>query len=984
MSDVLGPDLTAQGTCGCCRQTDAVAAPAIANAPGQPALRVRVGTYGSFFEAMIRRLPLFDLAPPGSPPNRPLAALTTRDPTDPTIALLDAWASALDVLTFYQERIANEGYLRTSTERRSVLEIARALGYELSTGLAAAADLVFTVETPGGLPGTAKVDAGTKVMSVPGHHEKPQFFETTEAADLRSEWNLLQPAPLATVSFSPESTGLAQGATSLYVQDAPGAPPLQIAKGDMLLLLDPTGKTELHPLSAPPTRELGPLSATVRTQTLLAWAQPVQLSAPIQAFVLRQRASLFGHAAPDWRTLPAITRAQFGDATTGTQVPVDPPLASFASPLTVSGGVVLVDLDNVYPQIVEGSFLVLVDPNAKEANGQPAPVQALLKVAGTATAPATTVVARADFGINGRVTRVRATTSASSLPVGIRTTVVWAQSEPLVLGHRPTALAPPIQFPAPAPAGAPDLRRTLDLTERIPGLVSGQRLVLTGKRIRVRAMADLASPQPQPQPPSGGTKNLVDRGDVFILLAPTRPTGANDPSTSPPEAAVRWRLQRLDGEQLEVDAAEEPRGPFARIAAGVEDPVVGEVVTLDAPLDVTDRGAAFTRLLLATLPGSGSPAAPAPSPTRLEYDRATLTLFANVVPATHGETVAGEVLGSGGPAPNLAFALKRPPLTYVASTGVSGARSSLEVRVNDVLWHEEPALFGLGPRQASYIVRIGDGGQAAVVFGDGISGARPPTGVENIVATYRTGLGEEGNVRANALSLLLARPIGIRSVINPLPATGGVPPASLEQARTATPRNLRASGRVVSVQDAEDFARAFVGVGNARAVLLGVGSNRVAHVTVADLEGNPVDVASPLLDRLRQAIDTVADPSFAVVVDTYDPLPFVLGVDVIVDPDFEPSRVLAAANGALRSAFAVSGRAFGGRITEAEIVGIVQRVPGVVAATLTELHPEGDPITRRTALTATPAHLGADGSTIVRAQALVLALGNPQSRAVPP
>ena len=56
-------------------------------------------------------------------------ALTTRDADDPAIALLDAWATVADVLTFYQERIANEGYLRTATERRSVLELARLIGY---------------------------------------------------------------------------------------------------------------------------------------------------------------------------------------------------------------------------------------------------------------------------------------------------------------------------------------------------------------------------------------------------------------------------------------------------------------------------------------------------------------------------------------------------------------------------------------------------------------------------------------------------------------------------------------------------------------------------------------------------------------------------------------------------------------------------------------------------------------------------------------
>jgi len=50
---------------------------------------------------------------------------------------LDGWATVADVLTFYQERIANESYLRTAIERRSLLELARKIGYELRPGIAA-------------------------------------------------------------------------------------------------------------------------------------------------------------------------------------------------------------------------------------------------------------------------------------------------------------------------------------------------------------------------------------------------------------------------------------------------------------------------------------------------------------------------------------------------------------------------------------------------------------------------------------------------------------------------------------------------------------------------------------------------------------------------------------------------------------------------------------------------------------------------------
>ena len=61
-----------------------------------------------------------------------LAALRTRENDDFTIGLLDAVACAADVLTFYQERIANESYLRTAIERVSLQEMAKLIGYRLA------------------------------------------------------------------------------------------------------------------------------------------------------------------------------------------------------------------------------------------------------------------------------------------------------------------------------------------------------------------------------------------------------------------------------------------------------------------------------------------------------------------------------------------------------------------------------------------------------------------------------------------------------------------------------------------------------------------------------------------------------------------------------------------------------------------------------------------------------------------------------------
>src|SRR6516162_1834915 len=111
--------------CGCCEGTPPL--PAISNRPGLTSIAYRVGTYGVFLRRLLDGIGSAVIRDGPNQGARPLAALATRSLDDPSIALFDAWAVIADVLTFYQERIANEGYLRTALERRSVLELARAI-----------------------------------------------------------------------------------------------------------------------------------------------------------------------------------------------------------------------------------------------------------------------------------------------------------------------------------------------------------------------------------------------------------------------------------------------------------------------------------------------------------------------------------------------------------------------------------------------------------------------------------------------------------------------------------------------------------------------------------------------------------------------------------------------------------------------------------------------------------------------------------------
>jgi len=317
------------------------------------------------------------------------------------------------------------------------------------------------------------------------------------------------------------------------------------------------------------------------------------------------------------------------------------------------------------------------------------------------------------------------------------------------------------------------------------------------------------------------------------------------------------------------------------------------------------------------------------------YVRRSVTISANVIVATHGESVPGEILGGGdGREANQRLTLRKPPLTYASAPTPTGSESTLDVRVNGMLWSEALHLYGLGPRDESYIVRIEDDGTTALIFGDGVQGARVPTGTENVVATYRSGIGSAGQVPAERLTLLQTRPAGIEAVTNPLPARGAADPESRDAARENAPRTVLAMDRIVSLKDVEDFGRAFAGIGKAQAVGIWRGSTRLIHLTVGAEDGSEVAPGTPLFDNLSAAIEAVREPSLTVVVDSYAGRYFEIAPDLVSDGRRSAADVVADAQQVLQDTFSFERRRFGQSVTAAEIISLLQAVAGVVAVDL--------------------------------------------------
>lgn len=864
--------------CGCC-ETD-LPRPTHYNRPGQPALAYRIGTHSTFLCHMLGRLYVRII--PGGPT---LSDLTTRASDDPAIALLDAWAAVADVLTFYQERIVNEGYLRTGTERRSVLELARAIGYELNPGVAASAYLAFTADDSPGASKTVAVPTGTQIQSVPSSKDKlPQTFETVEEIEARGEWNALQPRTAV-------AQVIGRGTTQLYLKGID----TNLQPGDAILLVG------AHRESWPGSerwdfRILKTVTPYPKEgHTLVTWEaalghiqETIDPADNPKVFAFRQRAALFGHNAPDWRAMPDEVKEAYGG--TGWDTLQQWPDFAIENEDDIY-------LDAAYPKILAGSWIVLSRPAYQE----------LYRAVQVSTD------SRTDFTLTAKTTRIQPDTREHLDWFSRRRTVVFAQSEQLELAEEPLT--------------TPVYGKQIVLDRVVEGLFKGQAVIVIGKpaqlvtvaprewvvRVGDREITKQKGDLSLVSAEGSGLGALRSGDELGVLGAPLSASGGN----------IKWHLKDKTGQSGFVMAKP---GDIIVQPAGEEAETVAEVAFIDLALEDGQRTTLMLKDALANT-----------------YDRTTVAIYANVAKATHGETVK-EALGSGdGAKPHQRFKLNKKPLTYVSAATASGGESTLEVRVNDVLWKEAWSLYGLDAGSESYIVRMADDGTASVIFGDGKSGARLPTGLENVKATYRSGIGPDGEVGANSLTLLKTRPLGIRGATNPVAASGAAAPEALDEARVNAPLTVLTLDRIVSLRDFEDFARAFAGIGKARAVALWDGETRLVHVTVASSTGKPIATTTPLYANLVKAMRAACDPMQAFLVSDHTLLSFNLRAKVRIDPRYVADAVLSDVQVALTAAFSFEERALGQPVTAAEVVTVISQVAGVVAVDLDQLYLSTDP-----------------------------------------
>jgi hypothetical protein len=887
----------------------------VSNRPGLSALKYRASTYGTFMQTMTERLTAL------------LPALTTRDPDDASMALLDGWAVIGDVLTFYEERIANEGFLRTATEKRSMLEFAKLVGYRPRPGVAAGVPLAYTLEKGGDVT----LSLGNKAQSVPGPGQTPQTYETSDALDARADWNALgirstmPQAPKTDAPFylSTITTNLKPNDLLLFVQK--GAAAGASSAHDFIRVAaveaqPANGRTKVTPYVQPPVStgsaaaqvsESAPAAAPAPApQTLLnrigqlqeALLQPP--SVPPRSAQQLVRTPIIA-LQPNLDLAPQLFGALYPKAAASVYAALA--AVPFSVPPTAQIEVYAFRVHAAPYGHNAPSYQtsLLFQSQAGQTNALEGPEQrtrGLLTSTGDAAAVADWPLVALDTNTSLLSLDARYDRIAPESFVAVRTYDDSAVSLFMVtetrersrsdygLSGSTTVLTLDNPFYATGAGGATGTTGASGTTGTSNGDLSALRAIDVYAQSEQLALADVPIESDIPDKSLTSASAAAAPGSVLEL------DGIYDGL-----AAGRWAIVAGTRTDLRgVSGAE-----LVMIAA------TGHTTNPAVPGDTLHTFVTLSTTLAYT------------------YARSSVTVYGNVVRATNGET-RKETIGSGDASQaRQTFALKAKPLTFTSSTTQSGAKSTLAMFVNGVQWNETDDLNTLGPTDRAYLTATTDAG-TTVIFGDGVHGARLPTGAENVTATYRTGIGTPGNVDPAQITLLMSRPLGVKAVINPLAASGGADSESADAIRTNVPTALLALDRLVSLSDYAAFARTFAGIGKAAAAQIGTGRAALVAITVAGQNNAAIDPDGDLVNNLGAELTLLGDPNQAFTIAPCDRMLLFVSAGVDIAPNAVWETVEPAIRAALAVTFGFAVRDFGQPAYKSEAIAAVASVDGVV------------------------------------------------------
>lgn len=335
---------------------------------------------------------------------------------------------------------------------------------------------------------------------------------------------------------------------------------------------------------------------------------------------------------------------------------------------------------------------------------------------------------------------------------------------------------------------------------------------------------------------------------------------------------------------------------------------------------------------------------PAQVPPRF-YPRLTYTPLTFAVPYDAGDATlsATEIMQFGARDAVAAITLKS---TMVSKDG------SIVDRV-PLCWSPRRDLLNSSPTDAHFVVEVEADGAACLRFGDDRHGTRPDANTR-FQATYRVGIGAAGNIGRDSLCHILSDDPqlleAIGAVNNPLPASGGVDPESIEDIRQNAAGSFTLPERGITPRDYVDIVirETQLQVHQANAMLRWTGSWYTMFLAVERAGNMPADDA--FTGRLRQRLEQyrMAGTDLVIVAPAYVALEVVMSVSV--KPGYLPDNVKTALLKTFsnrqwpdgeRGVFYPDNYTFGQPVYLNPLYAAAGAVPGVDSVTITSFQRQG-------------------------------------------
>lgn len=872
------------------------------NRPGLP----RIAYAGEDFHDLRERL-LARMAEAFPQWNPELAANSSQP--DLGVVFIELFSRMAAVLGAYTDARANEAYLGTAALPRSLIDLAQLIDYRLAPGASASAVQVFLAKE--GKSGT--VPAGYKAQA------QSVVFETSAPLEVSSSRNRLR-----LYGFDRSARQLRPASETAARLDQ--AYPALKAAGQPIVLDDGTMRIALPVSSVTPSEGRAELKwssgATTSTHAfdiaeLTVRASPKQtmrLAAAAQADVLPAGTSVLKVAstptlgqgdtvliAADAFTMAAsVTGAHAGWIGLSRSLPV---------PLRRSGM-------RIYRAPIVGSVSSTLPAGADAIGdsafvpGMPEIGQFLILAHGLGH-EAAVVTAKGIRGIRFAPPLSRELQGSPS-PVLL---YAVAPSDP------PTAVPPLVLEDLPGVYGTGNT--VLELDRAYEGLVPGV-VVAAGEGSWLRAATVVASES------IGGKTRLTLEGEL-----PRGRQVAGLAIYGPFKIAAR------------IEGYDKSERTLAAGATQLEIAGAGTGLAPGAYLVVAGGGKAEAARVSLVSETGGNTLVSLARALEEAYPLGETVVYGNAVPVTHGASAPEEVLGSGDPSQGAQrFLLRRSPLAFVADpTAEGGVRAAVEVFVGDERWTEVRTLAASSGADPHYVLDIDEKERAFVQFGDGVFGAQPASGRNNIRARYRAGHGLAGNVDAGAIAQMPQALPFLQATFNGAAAGGGAERESPADARRSAAHRVRTLGRAVSLADYADLALTFGGIAKARADWAWEGGRRSILLTLAAAGGAAPGVE---LKEAIYAFFTGRSPDAGRLrIRDYVRVPVRLALDVSVRPNFLQADVLRRLWQALGAEtgegyFHFDRRELGEDLFLSSVYRLVEGTRGVQHALATEFRLEAD------------------------------------------